>query len=104
MKDPAPVIVAHLFPRERRRLIELLDALSPAQFDLETYCPGWTVKDILAHVVGDDLGALSHGGDGYTAGWYDPSSREDLVAYINHHNGLWVDALRGLSPRVITEL
>src|SRR5688572_3464734 len=104
MKDPAPVRAAGLFPVERKRLLDLVDALSPAQFDIETSCPGWSVKDILAHIVGDDLAALSHGRDGYKGSWYDPSSWQDLVAFINHQNEAWVDALRRLSPRVLTEL
>ncbi|HEY8081782.1 MAG TPA: maleylpyruvate isomerase N-terminal domain-containing protein [Acidimicrobiales bacterium] len=30
-------------------------ALEPAQFDLPTECPGWTVKDQFSHVIGTEL-------------------------------------------------
>jgi uncharacterized protein (TIGR03083 family) len=104
MKDPVPVIATGLFPQERQRLLALLDTLSPVQFDHETSCPGWSVKDILAHLVGDDLGALSGGRDHYSGAWYDPTDWHDLVAFINHRNQAWVEAMRRLSPGAIRDL
>ena len=104
MKDPPPVIAAGLFPHERQRLLSLVDTLSPVQFDRETSCPGWSVKDILAHLAGDDLGAISSGRDLFAGAWYDPTDWHDLVAYINHRNETWVAAMRPLSPGVIRDL
>jgi hypothetical protein len=62
------------------------------------------VKDIAAHVVADDLGAVSSGRDGWRAGWIDAASFEELVAAINARNEAWVASMRPFSPGVVTEL
>jgi uncharacterized protein (TIGR03083 family) len=62
------------------------------------------VKDICAHILADDLGRVSRGRDGYMASWIDPASWEDLVERINAANEQWVEAMRRLSPQVITGL
>lgn len=55
MRPKPPVIFVGLCSEERSRLIEALDSLSEAQWQLSASWPGWTVKDIAAHVLGDDL-------------------------------------------------
>ncbi len=50
---------------ERARLLELCRALGPDEWHRPTICPGWTVADIVAHLVGDDLGYLSWIRDGH---------------------------------------
>lgn len=37
---------------ETQRVLELAAALSPPQWQAPTECPGWTVKDTLAHLLG----------------------------------------------------
>jgi uncharacterized protein (TIGR03083 family) len=64
MNQKRPVIVVDLFAEERQRLLDLLGSLAPEQWSLATSCPGWSVKDIAAHVLGDDLNNLSGGRDG----------------------------------------
>ena len=44
--------------RERSTLAELLETLQPAQWAVPSLCPGWTVKEVAAHVT------LSHIGKG----------------------------------------
>lgn len=36
---------------ERQALVDDLAALEPAQWDLASWCPGWTVHDVAAHLV-----------------------------------------------------
>jgi uncharacterized protein (TIGR03083 family) len=97
-----------LFPEERAALLGLLRSLIPEQWAMPTVCPGWSVKDVAAHLVADDLGRLSHGRDGFSAGRFDPTSAEtferDLLAFINHQNETWVEATRRLSPRIVIDL
>src|SRR5262245_44805229 len=52
--DPRP-----LFPGERAALLELLADLPPEPWMLPTVCTGWSVKDVAAHLLADDLGRLS---------------------------------------------
>ena len=40
---------AELLLTERDALLPILRTLEPDQFDLETCCTGWAVRDVLAH-------------------------------------------------------
>lgn len=59
-----PVDVIDLFPGERAALLELLSALTEAEWTAGTACPDWSVKDVALHLLGDDVGRLSGGGTG----------------------------------------
>lgn len=85
-------------------MLELLRSLTPEQWQAPTSCPGWSVKDIAAHILGDDLNNLSSGRDGFRSAWFDGPRWEDLVAFINERNEAWVDALRRVSLPVLVEL
>lgn len=106
MKPLPPVYVLDLFPEERGALIGLLSSLRPDEHELPTVCAGWTVKDIAAHIVADDLGILSRARDGHADARRFRSDMpfEDLVAAINAQNEEWVAAARRLSMRVIVDL
>jgi len=108
MKPLEPVLTRHLFPEERAALLDLLGSLSAAQWDAPTVCGGWSVKDIAAHLLADDLGRLSRGRDSHAAASFTPSSLDDveaqLLAFINDQNEAWVDAARRLSPRLLIDL
>lgn len=43
--------VKQLAAAERRDLADLLETLTPAQWDAPSLCEGWTVRDVAAHVV-----------------------------------------------------
>ncbi len=94
-----PVLVVDLFPAERAALLELLTSLAPEDWQRATVCAGWTVKDIAAHLVADDLGRLSRDRDGHAAS--EPLPGEPLGRFIDRQNGQWVEATRRLSPRVL---
>ncbi len=102
MHPPQPVTTAPLFPEERARLLDLLATLTPEQWDSPTICPGWSVKDIAAHLLGDDLGKISRERDGFFA--TQPLPGEDILTLVNRINGEWVQATRRLSPRLLCEL
>jgi uncharacterized protein (TIGR03083 family) len=104
MQPASRIDVLDLFVEERAALLSLLESLHADDWGLPTVCDGWSVKDIAAHILGDDLGGISRGRDGYMASWIEPSSWDELVQSINNQNELWVSAMRRLSPRVITDL
>jgi uncharacterized protein (TIGR03083 family) len=103
-----PVDTTALFPELRAELIALLGDLTPEEWDRETVCDGWSVKDIAAHLLADDLGRLSWGQDGYVspsfAAGLDISTLAGFVAAIDRQNAVWVEAARRLSPGVLMEL
>ncbi len=100
--------VVPLFPGERAALLGVLRPLTDEQWILPTVCTGWSVKDIAAHLVADDMGRLSHGRDGWTAARLDPKPDEDfdavLLDFINAQNESWVAAVRRMSPRIVMDL
>jgi uncharacterized protein (TIGR03083 family) len=102
MRPPDPVSTLGLFPEERAHLLDLLMGLREEQWKAPTPCPGWSVKDVALHLLGDDLGLLSRMRDGFTQ----PSPGEDrgLVEFINRLNEQWVLGTRRLSHRVLCDL
>jgi uncharacterized protein (TIGR03083 family) len=105
--SPPPVLVNDLLPRERQALLELLGGLDERAWRAPTVCPGWSVHDIALHLLGDDLGGLSRRRDHFTppaAAALPPGDWAALVAFLNEHNQRWVEATRGLSPRLLCEL
>jgi uncharacterized protein (TIGR03083 family) len=99
---PAPIVVRDLFPAERASLLAVLDGLGPDDWERPTVCAGWSVKDIAAHLVGDDLGRLSRHRDGFDLD--DRTPDESFGTFIHRRNREWVEAMRRLSPPIVVEL
>jgi uncharacterized protein (TIGR03083 family) len=103
-----PVATRDLFPGERAALLALLRELSAEEWGLPTVCAGWSVKDVAAHLLADDLGRLAWGRDGFVspsfAAGLDVETLPGLIAAIDRQNASWVAAARRLSPRLLTEL
>jgi uncharacterized protein (TIGR03083 family) len=103
-----PIDTLPLYPGERAALLGLLGDLSPADWEAPTVCPGWSVKDVAAHLLGDDIGRLSWGRDGYVnpafAAGLDIATLPGLVAAIDRQNAVWVAGTRRISPRLLIEL
>lgn len=97
-----------LFAGERAALLELLSGFSPADWEAPTICPGWSAKDVALHLLGDDIGRLSWGRDGYVnpafAAGLDIGTLPGLVAAIDRQNAVWVMGTRRISPRLLIEL
>lgn len=109
MKYPAPIIVLELFLEERRQLLALLGDISQEDWHNPTPCPGWSVKDVAAHILSDDLGLLSRrrDGHGYTPPYnpgIDWGDLGQLIEFINWQNDVWVQAAKRFSPRILIEL
>src|SRR5688572_25060019 len=104
MEPPKPIIVDDLFPPVLQALLDLLSGLSSEDWNLPTCCPGWTVKDIAAHLLGGEIGILSRKRDGHMFSGSPIMKWDELVNLINDLNKTWVKAARRLSPRVLTDL
>ncbi len=85
--------------RQRRRLVATLTQLDDAQWAAPSRCAGWTVQDVVAHLVGVD--AFWHGSvvaglagtpTAYLAG-FDPAATPPMM----------VDGLRSLSPAEVLD-
>jgi uncharacterized protein (TIGR03083 family) len=89
-------------------LLALLADLSPAEWAAPTVCPGWSAQDVALHLLGDDVGRLSWGRDGFTnpafAAGLDIGSLSGLIAAIDRQNAVWVEGTRRISPRLLIEL
>lgn len=81
---------------ERADLAEFLAALSPEQWQTESLCRGWTVKDVVAHVVSyEELnlagllkrfakGRVVHANEVGVAE-YSTLSTDELLEFLNRH-------------------
>lgn len=105
MSPLEPVLAVDLFPLERDALLQLLAQLSEEEWHQPTICPGWTVKDIVLHVLGDDVGLLSRKRDDFNllTSMKNPpqlASWNDLLTFLNENNAIWVQALRRMSHQL----
>ena len=96
-----PIDVRPLFAGQQAVFIDLLRGFGPAQWAQSTICPGWDVKDVAAHVLGDHIGRLSRHRDGYLPPH--PRDGEALPAFLDRINEEWVAAARRISPRSLIE-
>ena len=86
-------------------LIALLRGLGPDDWQRPTTCALWSVRDITAHLLDDDLRRLSFHRDGQPPPADVPiDGYASLVAMINRMNAEWVAVARRMSPRVLIEL
>ncbi len=100
-----PFDVAEEFEVERARLLELLRGLSPEAWGRPTRCPGWSVLDVVVHLVGDDIGSLSWHRDGHRGTAPPPGT--DATGFIDWLDELqdgWVQAGRRISPTLAIDL
>ena len=108
VQNVTPIPTLHLFPGEREALLNLLADLTPEEWARPTACPGWSVQDIAAHLLADDVGRLSGGRDDHDnpdfATGLDISTLPGLIAAIDRQNALWVEAMRRVSPQVLIDL
>jgi uncharacterized protein (TIGR03083 family) len=77
---------------ERKDIVDLLKTLGAAQWQAPSLCAGWTVKDVVAHMISYDyLGTL---------GLIGRFAKGRLV----HANQVGVDELAGLSTQQLVDL
>ncbi len=99
-----PILCAHLLRKVDAKLIALLRALTPAEWDLPTVAPAWKVRDVAAHLLDTALRKLSLVRDHCSVEAAGIQSPEDLVQLINRLNEEGVKLYRRLSPRVLIDL
>jgi uncharacterized protein (TIGR03083 family) len=90
-----------LMPRLRAELVALLASLPDGDWARPTACPGWSVHDVAAHLLGVELGNVSVRRDRWGLG---PGAGEDLDIWLNRFNQQWVDAARRISPALLIDL
>jgi uncharacterized protein (TIGR03083 family) len=104
MKEPSPILVAHLFPEVLDTLVDLLSQLSAQDWERDTACADWSVKDVVLHLLGVEVGNLSRRRDGFSLPAGPIRDQADLLAIVNDLNTTWVQATRRLSPRLLCDL
>jgi uncharacterized protein (TIGR03083 family) len=100
-----PIYTVELFPGLSAELLDVLRGLPPETWGAPTACPGWSVKDVAAHLLGGTLGRLSGGRDrpvhphqqGGKLGF------EALLKEIDRENAEWVEIARRFSPRLLVD-
>lgn len=105
LTDAPPWDARPLMSEERDALLGLLRGLAPDAWASPTPCPGWSVQDVVAHVLGEDLGLLARARDGHD-GVRIPTGLpyRAFVGALNDANQRWVEAARRLSPRQLIDL
>ena len=94
-----PTVLDGLFA-SWRDIDTLLHTLDPAQWTMETSLPGWTVHDVVAHIVGTE--SMLHG-DATPEVDVDVSTLKHVRNDIGALNERWVRKLRGLSSAELHE-
>jgi uncharacterized protein (TIGR03083 family) len=86
--------IVPLLALEWARIVELCDPLSPAQWLAPTECPGWSVQDQVAHIVGIESLLL-----GMPTPPADPARTSSLHIKneIGEINERWVEWMRSMS-------
>jgi uncharacterized protein (TIGR03083 family) len=87
---------------QQAAFIDLLRRLDAGEWAQPTICPGWSVKDVAAHVLGGHIGRLSIHRDGFHV--LHPREGEAFPAFLDRINDEWVNASRRISPPMLVEL
>lgn len=104
MAPLSPVRTVHLFEELDTKLIELLESLAPAEWQQPTIVPGWTVKQVAAHLLDTPLRRLSFARDGTRPVGPEIRDERELAAYVNDLNARGVQVYGSLSSRVLISL
>ena len=81
----------------RTDLIDLLSDLSPSEWSTGTAVPRWRVKDLVLHLLDDDLSVLSRGRDRDASGVVQGTTHDEFVQSLAAKNQLWIDGAQKLS-------
>jgi len=93
-----PIFTAHLFPKLEAKLIELLRALSPEDWEKQTLAPKWKVKDVAAHLLDTQVRKLAAARHGYKPENSKKLSPAKLATLINSLNAEGVRQYSRLHP------
>jgi uncharacterized protein (TIGR03083 family) len=100
-----PILIAHRFGPIHHELLALLRSLSPVDWSAPTVAAGWTVHDMVAHLLDTDIRRLSMGRDQLTPPrpHHAIESPRDLVDFLDLLNVQWVTAARRISPPLLID-
>jgi len=93
-----PIFTAQLFPKLEAKLIELLRALAPEDWEKQTLAPKWKVKDVAAHLLDTQVRKLAAARHGYKPENSKKLSAAKLVTLINSLNAEGVRQYSRLHP------
>jgi len=81
---------------------QLLQSLSPEDWQRQTVAKKWKVKAVVAHLLDGNIRSLSMLRDGYFG--TQPQREEPLLGFLNRLNAEWVTAMERVSPEVLIAL
>jgi uncharacterized protein (TIGR03083 family) len=96
-----PIDVRPVLADQQAAFIDLLRRLHADEWARPTVCPGWSVKDVAAHVLGDHVGRLAIHRDGHHV--EHPRDGEAFSVFLDRINEEWVTAARRISPPMLIE-
>ncbi|MFF1380076.1 maleylpyruvate isomerase family mycothiol-dependent enzyme [Streptomyces sp. NPDC058308] len=97
----APIDARSLFAPEQAALMVTLRGLASADWSKEAV-PGWSVRDLSTHILGDFYGRLARDRDGHHGGpAFAPG--DTLESFIHRINQEWVDAHRRVSSAALID-
>ena len=98
----ARIDARELMEQDRIELLRLLGELTPQEWERPTAAAPWVVRDLVAHLLGDDLGRLARSRDGHRVGA--PAPDEEFAAFIHRLNDEWVRAAARFSPQLLIDM
>lgn len=102
-----PTDLRQLFPLERAALLDLLRSLSPDEWQAPTVCPGWSVHQVVLHLLNGDLRFIADRRDGYQSPVGPrveaPFGRAEVTNLVDTINNRWVAGAYFLSPRQLVD-
>ena len=105
MLQDIPVPTIHLITPLDQLLIELLQSLSPEDWEMQTLAPAWKVKDVAAHLLAGNIRSLSSSRDSYFGpNSVDSPDYSQVVGYLNQINHDWTIAMKTVSPQMLITL
>jgi len=100
-----PLNTLPLIPKLDALLIDLLQSLSPEEWQAPTVAKLWTVKDVAAHLLDTTLRGISTSRDGFFGERAENiHSYADLVAFLNNLNMSWTNTAKRISPQLLITL
>lgn len=100
-----PLNTLPLIPKLDALLIDLLQSLSPEEWQAPTVAKLWTVKDVAAHLLDTTLRGISTSRDGFFGEKAENiHSYADLVAFLNNLNMSWTNTAKRISPQLLITL
>lgn len=98
MSEKTPEPVVDVLAEEWAAIAELGSVLEAGEWELPSECPGWSVRDVLAHMVGTERSLLGHDAPAPVT---DAGHVHNPVGAVNEG---WVRSLQGASgPELLAE-